>query len=52
MTVSTLMLVVSLVLALLAAFGLPKGSGRVSLFPLAFAFFLLSLLVGGRLLSL
>ena len=50
MTVSTLMLVVS-VLALLAAFGVPKGS-RVSLFPLAFAFFVLSLLVGGRLLSL
>ncbi len=51
MTVSTLMLVVSLVLALLAAFGVPKGS-RVSLFPLAFAFFVLSLLVGGRLISL
>ncbi|MEO8465824.1 MAG: hypothetical protein ABI640_10835 [Gammaproteobacteria bacterium] len=51
MTVSTLMLVVSLLLALLAAFGVPKGS-RVSLFPLAFAFFVLSLLVGGRLINL
>ena len=51
MTVSTLMLIVSLILALLAAFGVPKG-GRVNLFSLAFAFFVLSLLVGGRLISL
>lgn len=46
MSISLLFLVVSLVLAILASVGVP--SGRLSLFPLAFAFFVAAeLFVGG-----
>lgn len=44
MTIAFACLIVSLVLACLAAASVP--SGRVGLFPAAFAFFVLSLLVG------
>jgi hypothetical protein len=45
MTLSLLLLIVAFVLALLAAFGV--SAGRVGLFPLAFAVFILASLVGG-----
>jgi hypothetical protein len=46
MTLATLFLLVSLILAILAAVGWPKET-RVGLFPLAFSFFVLAVLVGG-----
>ena len=44
MTLSLLSLIVALILAVLAAFNV--ASTRVGLFPLSFAFFLLSLVAG------
>jgi hypothetical protein len=47
MTIGLVCLIVALILSLLAAFGVPRGGTTVQLFPLAFAFFVLALLVGG-----
>ena len=44
MDLALILLIVALILALLAAFNV--GSSRVGLFPLAFAFYLGSLLLG------
>lgn len=48
MSLFTVFVVVALVLAILAALGVP--SSRVGLFPLALAFYMLALLFGGRVL--
>lgn len=45
MTLALLLLIVALILAVLAAFNV--ASTRVGLFPLSFAFFLLSLVISG-----
>jgi len=46
-TLGLIFLVVALILSLLASFGVPRGGTTVQLFPLAFAFFVLALIVGG-----
>jgi hypothetical protein len=45
MSLSLVMVIVALILSALAAFNVP--SSRVGLFPLAFAFYMLALLLGG-----
>lgn len=47
MTLGLILLVVAFVLSLLAAFGVPRSGTTVQLFPLAFAFFVLALIIGG-----
>lgn len=44
MSIFAILIVVALILAVLASFGVPC---KIGLFPLAFAFFLLALLIGG-----
>lgn len=44
MSIFAILIVVALILAVLASFGVPC---KIGLFPLSFAFFLLAVLIGG-----